>query len=375
MAQNGSEYGRDNEPIRRYRRKARPSGAQNGVIILLCALVVIGIIVFIMSLTGRGLFRDPTGTEKNPAQTSGTKENPADTGTGSDSQSADPMQTSDSGTDDPGTVKYKFVEKSTDDSGNGLLVLIDKDHIYRFPKSVTLENISDTLKRQFCQLGSAHTWKLDDGTAQREELVLRPEVISALNKMMEAYVTETGFDKAIISDAYRSFDYQQALRKGSSAAADPGYSDYHSGATFYIEAYVDGGIYSLSALSQAKSSWLKEHMAEYGFIERFPAAKKSVTGYSIPWQLRYVGVPHAKYMYENNLCLEEYLNLLAEKYTYSGEHLTVTAADGAYEIFCVTAAEGGIVKLPIPENREYTVSGDNMNGFIVTVKTADAAAE
>ena len=53
--------------------------------------------------------------------------------------------------------------------------------------------------------------------------------------MMEAYAAATGFDKAIITDAYRSFDFQQALSSKSSSAAGPGYSDYHSGATFYIE--------------------------------------------------------------------------------------------------------------------------------------------
>ncbi len=368
MAQNGSGYGRDNEPIRRYRRRSRPSGAQSGIIILLSALVLVGVVVFIMSATGTGLFRDPTASTGKPGQTSGTKETVP--GTGSDVQTTEPPVTTEPDSD-PGAVKYRFVEKDSSESGDGLLVLIDKDHIYKFPKNVTLGNISDSINRKFCQLGTAHVWKLADGTEKREELALRPEVISALNSMMEAYVAATGFDKAIITDAYRSFDFQQALSSKSSSAAGPGYSDYHSGATFYIEAYVDSGIYSLSSLSQAKSSWLKEHMAEYGFIERSPAAKKSVVGYAIPWQLRYVGVPHATYMKENNLCLEEYLNLLAEKHTYSGEHLSVTTPGGVYEIFCVTATDGGIIKLPIPENREYTVSGDNMNGFIVTVKVSD----
>lgn len=369
MAQNGNEYGRNNPPIRRYRRKSRPSGVQSGLIVLLSALIVIGVIVFIMSLTGTGLFRDNSGDKDDSQQSTDSGETTADPA--SDSQTSEPPVTTDTDTADPGTIKYKFLEKS--DTGDGLLVLIDKDHIYKFPKNVVLENVTDSINRSFCQLGSAHTWKLEDGTSQREELVLRPEVIKALNSMMEAYVTETGFDKAIVSDAYRSFDFQMALSKGSSAAAEPGYSDYHCGATLYLEAYVDGGIYSLSALSQAKASWLKEHMAEYGFIERFPASKKSVTGYSIPWQLRYVGIPHAKYMYENGLCLEEYLALLTEKYTYSGEHLTVTASDGTYEIFCVTSDDGGIVKVPVPENREYTLSGNNMNGYIVTVKVSEAA--
>lgn len=384
MAQNGSEYGRDNEPIRRYRRRQRPSGARNGIMILLSALVVIGLIFFIMSLTGTGLFRDPTASSGGkPNQSSGTKsdsgsdsESGTGTGTGSGDVTTDPSGTTDSSGDGSGDytgeVKYKFVEKNASDSGDGLLVLIGKDHIYRFPKNVELVNLLDYLDRSVCQLGGAHVWKTDSGSEEREELALRPEVITAINSMMKAYVAETGFDKAVITDAYRSFGYQQALNKASSGAAVPGYSDYHSGSTFYIEAYVDGRVYALSDLSQAKSSWLREHMAEYGFVERAPAGKSSIVGYYIPWQIRYVGVPHAMYMKENNLCLEEYLDLLAEKYTYSGEHLKVTAADGEYEIFCVTAADGGIVKVPVPQNRKYTLSGDNMNGFIVTVKMSDA---
>lgn len=81
-------------------------------------------------------------------------------------------------------------------------------------------------------------------------------------------------------------------------------------------------------------------------------------------------------MAAHNLCLEEYLNLLAEKYTYTGEHLTVDCADGMrYEIFYVAGADEGIIKLPVPSNRDYTVSGDNKSGFIVTVEVGEVTSE
>ena len=43
-------------------------------------------------------------------------------------------------------------------------------------------------------------------------------------------------------------------------------------------------------------------------IERYTAEKQDITGI-IPeeWHYRYVGEKAAKEMYENNLCLEEYL--------------------------------------------------------------------
>ncbi len=60
----------------------------------------------------------------------------------------------------------------------------------------------------------------------------------------------------------------------------------------------------------ATVQWLAEHCADYGFILRFPYDKTNIThvmGES--WHFRYVGVEAAKYMTENNLCLEEFLEL------------------------------------------------------------------
>ena len=48
--------------------------------------------------------------------------------------------------------------------------------------------------------------------------------------------------------------------------------------------------------------------ADYGFIERYPAGKESVTGIGHePWHFRYVGLPHAEIIKEQGLTLEEYL--------------------------------------------------------------------
>ena len=60
--------------------------------------------------------------------------------------------------------------------------------------------------------------------------------------------------------------------------------------------------------------WLGAHCADYGFILRFPQDKRDIThvmGES--WHFRYVGVEAAKYMTENNLCLEEFVALYGVK--------------------------------------------------------------
>lgn len=58
--------------------------------------------------------------------------------------------------------------------------------------------------------------------------------------------------------------------------------------------------------------WLKDHAHQYGFILRYPADKTEITGYDFePWHYRYVGRYHATQMYEQDLCLEEYLTKLS----------------------------------------------------------------
>ena len=73
------------------------------------------------------------------------------------------------------------------------------------------------------------------------------------------------------------------------------------------------------------------------------------------------------YITNNGLCFEEYLDQLAKTTSPNGEHLTITVDGGAtYEVYYVKA-NGGTTDVPVPADLPYTVSGDNMNGFIVTV--------
>lgn len=57
--------------------------------------------------------------------------------------------------------------------------------------------------------------------------------------------------------------------------------------------------------------WLSENAYKYGFILRYPDEKSDITGISYePWHFRYVGKNHAKKMYEQGLCLEEYVEMM-----------------------------------------------------------------
>lgn len=127
-----------------------------------------------------------------------------------------------------------------------------------------------------------------------------------------------------LSSGYRSYDEQSYLfqRKvgqgysedqAATIVARPGTSEHQTGLACDIT-----DIYRETKDSSLESTptyqWLCEHCAEYGFVVRYPADKSgsadSVTGIIYePWHFRYVGLEAAKYMTENNLCLEEFLAL------------------------------------------------------------------
>lgn len=119
---------------------------------------------------------------------------------------------------------------------------------------------------------------------------------------------------------------------------------------------------------EGKYAWIPEHCADYGYVLRFPEGKTEQTGQAAStWHYRYVGIPHAKYMTEQNLCLEEYLEKL-KSYPYDGTHLEVTVDDTRYEIYYVAAAIGAsATQVPMPADGSVEYSGDNIGGYIVTI--------
>lgn len=61
----------------------------------------------------------------------------------------------------------------------------------------------------------------------------------------------------------------------------------------------------------AEQKWLMENAYRYGFILRYPREKTEITGIGYePWHYRYVGREAAEEIYEQGLCLEEYLERL-----------------------------------------------------------------
>lgn len=105
----------------------------------------------------------------------------------------------------------------------------------------------------------------------------------------------------------------------------------------------------------------------YGFIERYPSGKEEITGIAHePWHFRYVGYPHSEIMNEKGLTLEEYIDFL-KKYPRDGKHLTTCRNGRTIEIFYAAAGTPETTTLVLPCKTLYQVSGNNSDGYIVTL--------
>ncbi len=142
---------------------------------------------------------------------------------------------------------------------------------------------------------------------------------------MKAAAKEDGITLLVIS-AHRPYATQERLyknqvqkliNKGRSEAdaaveaaaivARPGTSEHNTGlaADIVTPSYqnLDPGFAKTDA-----GKWLAANAHNYGFVLRYPKDKQDITGIIFePWHFRYVGVEHAARMYEEDLCLEEYL--------------------------------------------------------------------
>lgn len=107
---------------------------------------------------------------------------------------------------------------------------------------------------------------------------------------------------------------------------------------------------------------------EYGFIERYERGKESITKIAHePWHFRYVGYPHSKIMKEQEISLEEYIEMLKD-FPMEEEHYFYGKKEGRQaEVFFVPLSKKKNVMLSIPEECLYQVSGNNVDGCIVTI--------
>jgi zinc D-Ala-D-Ala dipeptidase/carboxypeptidase len=111
----------------------------------------------------------------------------------------------------------------------------------------------------------------------------------------------------------------------------------------------------------------REKSVRYGFIERYPAGGEQLTQIAHePWHFRYVGYPHSELMREKQLTLEEYTAYI-KGFPYNGIRLPFHSAKRNFEIYYVPVLSDKPVHVEIPEKTLYQISGNNVDGFVLTL--------
>lgn len=203
------------------------------------------------------------------------------------------------------------------------------------------------------------------------EIKLQREARTMLNQVL----TEIGSaDRIVPVSGYRPREeqteiYESSLRENGAEftrkfVALPGHSEHETGLAIDL------------ALNQEEIDFIcpdfpydgicgkfRKLAPRFGFVERYPKGKENITGIAQePWHFRYVGYPHSEIMVSGNLTLEEYIACLRH---FSGYSKCLRWRNG-FEIFYVPAGEG--TELDLPEDCQYEVSGNNVDGCIVTLR-------
>lgn len=269
--------------------------------------------------------------------------------------------------DEPATEPtiYENISIDNADVHSGSLILVNGENAYTESNPTEIVSIYEKKSENYHVSGT--------------ETSLREPAVDALNSMLDDFYVATGHSDIIVISGYRTNAQQQELydqdleatgESTSTRVAMPGYSEHESGYSIDVSLYQDGVQYDYDGTGEY--AWIDENCGHYGYILRYAEDKTDVTGYQTePWHYRYVGQPHATYMAENNLCMEEYLTMLKD---YDSENrLQVTNWDGElYEVYYVPAdTTTDSTYVLVPPDKEYTISGNNSDGFIITVDTGE----
>ena len=193
-------------------------------------------------------------------------------------------------------------------------------------------------------------------TLVSESIKLNIDAAEALNEMMMDYSAATGLYDFVVYGTTETY-----TGEGSYC---PKYFP-ESAIGNCVDLAVNGYGSVIAYDGYDAESWVIENCHKYGFIVRCPVGKSSFTSNEFcPWHLRYVGEVHSAIMAEKNYCLEEYVSFISA-YTFDYP-LTYSANGVNYEIYGAKAT-GEFTAVRVPVSGNYTISGNNIDGFIITV--------
>lgn len=338
----------DNNSKKTVKRHVHIGRVAGAAVILI--LLIIGIVILIQALSGGKNNNNSVNNNANVSQT--TSET-----TTTEATTTEPQL----------DARYQYITVSADDVHKGQLILVNNWTKFQAEEGADLVSVYDIK---------------NDSYMVKDTLVqIHQDTTDPLTTMLTDFANEKGLYNVMIISGFRSVQrqselYDEDLQKTglsySTLVTVPGFSEHHTGYA------MDFGLYSPDWSSEydgtGEYAWINENCKKYGFVVRYPSDKTEITGIDYePWHFRYTNVPHSYVIMDNGMCFEEYIELL-KQYPFENEHLFATdkETNTQYEIYYVPM-EGDKLQIPVPATEEYTISGNNVDGFIITVKLATAS--
>ena len=182
--------------------------------------------------------------------------------------------------------------------------------------------------------------------ADRTRFYATEETAAALNKMLQAFYNAKKDDNILISGAYDTT---------AITSQDAVFSSGEAIALSYFHDYATNGINDKRSIAKVDTyNWIYANAHKYGFVA--VSAGSNI--------FRYIGVTHATAMKTRGLSLDNYLKQLKN----STPDIPMTLnANGTYVAYYCPVSN-----VQVPKNYAYEISGNNVDGVIVTVNLSKA---
>lgn len=243
----------------------------------------------------------------------------------------------------------------------GTLLAVNEYQLYRYgisslcPASGISSSVSIMKEQGLIRL---YGNKSQNYTLASSQIFLKEDAFQPWENLMAAFVAQTGKKTVQIVSAYVYSDDESLA------------SPYVTGYALAVNLYENGANYSLASPEKTVTvngktmtclDWFQDNCVKFGFVYtglEGSQAKTLATFY-------YVGIPHALAMQRlDYVDVKEYSNFL--RY-YSSVH-TVTDFDSGITWtidYYPAETDKFLTKILIPKGAVYTVSGDNIGGFVV----------
>lgn len=343
-------------------KKTDKMSVPNGFLALIVLIIFISGIAT-MLVSGHSISKGSKPVTPAPGSNSSMGTTSGDSLSGLSSQAAAPNAFEDSGNlpDD-----YRLITVLNEDIYKGPLILVN----YQYQSMIDGENLVNIYDNASSSIG-----------VKDDNMFINEAIVEPINTFFDAFEKAKGSTSILISSSYRSKEDQtkiyndsvKATGKKSTAyyVAVPGFSEHQTGYCFDTAAYNYAGE-MIELDGHGDYAWLAENCADYGFILRYPSDKTNITGIGYEaWHFRYVGAAHAHFINDHKLCLEEYIEGLKD-YTFDKGGLLIDKGEkGKWVVFYMPKLGAfNNTDIPVPVDSKkcpYTVSGNNIDGFIVTV--------